>query len=172
MLKPSQRSRETDWTGARPGRLGAALTLWHVQVSHGSDVCQGAPSPACERWPARRSRLGFSQLVGPRRHRGPVASSRPRLFPEAEAQRPGHGQRPLSPALFRAALQTRCSLRGRLPGRGGWAAAPRVPSASGVPRGGLRIEQQMLLFRRSARFMPETDVDFFFRRLSMTHNSV
>lgn len=110
MLKPSQRSRETDWTGAGPGRLGAALTLWHVQVSYGSDVYQGAPSPACERWPARRSRLGFSQLVGPRRHRGPVASSRPRLFPEAEAQRPGSGQRPPSPALFRAALQTRCSL--------------------------------------------------------------
>lgn len=35
-----------------------------------------------------------------------MASSRPRLFPEAEAQRPGSGQRPPSPALFRAVLQT------------------------------------------------------------------
>lgn len=56
------------------------------------------------------------------------------------------------------------------PGQGGWAAAPWMPSASGVPRGRLKIEQQMLLFQRSICFMPETNVDFL-KRLSITHNS-
>lgn len=124
----------------------------------------------CKHWPAGQFASCFSLFVGILINRGPwkghlqwlPLSLGCFLRQKSRVHTAGFlaGRGVSRPFLFcpadSAALCNGCQ-----PAQGGAGGCSGGASASGVHRGTLKIERQMLFFQRSICFMLKTDVDFF-----------